>query len=411
MAQRSVGLIIALLAALALLPQLTSATSFADDVGFLRQHTEVIVLTDEVGAAQVAVVPAWQGRVMTSAEQTGSPGFGWINRKVIASGKVEPHINVYGGEDRFWLGPEGGQFSIFFAPGSRFEFEQWFVPKALDMLPFKLVSHSRDRAAFESSFALSNYSGTRFEVGVEREIRVLSPQEAWAKLGVPPSGPVGLVAYESDNTLINAGQQAWRKETGLLSIWILGMLTPSPRATIVVPFQQGAESQFGRAVASDYFGSIPDNRFMVTDRAVFLSGDGKFRSKIGVGPKRALGKLGSYDSDHHVLTIVQFNQPADVTDYVNSLWKLQDNPFSGDVVNAYNDGPATPGATPLGPFYELETSSPAAALKPGERLEHVHRTIHLTGPESELDAVARAALGVSLIEIGSAFRPSQGLSR
>jgi hypothetical protein len=26
-----------------------------------------------------------------------------------------PHINVFGGEDRFWLGPEGGQFSIFFA--------------------------------------------------------------------------------------------------------------------------------------------------------------------------------------------------------------------------------------------------------------------------------------------------------
>jgi hypothetical protein len=93
-----------------------------------------------------------------------------------------------------------------------------------------------------------------------------------------------------------------------------------------------------------------------------------------------------------------------VTDYVNSLWKLQDNPFEGDAVNAYNDGPAMPGAKPIGPFYELESSSPAAALKPGESLSHVHRTIHLSGSKPALDAVARATLGVSLDEIEGAFK-------
>ena len=91
--------------------------------------------------------------------------------------------------------------------------------------------------------------------------------------------------------------------------------------------------------------------------------------------------LGSYDGDNKVLTLVQFTQPAGVTDYVNSLWKLQDNPFGGDAANSYNDGPATPGAKPMGPFYELESSSPAAALAPGESLSHVHRTVHLSGPE------------------------------
>ena len=40
---------------------------------------------------------------------------------IIASGKTQPHINVYGGEDRFWLGPEGGQFSIFFAKDAKFD--------------------------------------------------------------------------------------------------------------------------------------------------------------------------------------------------------------------------------------------------------------------------------------------------
>src|SRR5688572_28962942 len=41
------------------------AGQFASDVAFLRQHTEVVILGDESGA-QVAVAPAYQGRVMTS---------------------------------------------------------------------------------------------------------------------------------------------------------------------------------------------------------------------------------------------------------------------------------------------------------------------------------------------------------
>jgi hypothetical protein len=58
----------------------------------------------------------------------------------------------------------------------------------------------------------------------------------------------------------------------------------------------------------------------------------------------------------------------------------------------------------MGPFFELESSSSAAALAPGKNLSHVHRTLHLSGPEPALDAVAQAALGVSLSAIKSAFR-------
>ncbi|NIY45616.1 MAG: hypothetical protein GWN22_18560, partial [Gemmatimonadetes bacterium] len=87
-------------------------------------------------------------------------------------------------------------------------------------------------------------------------------------------------------------------------------------------------------------------------------------------PYRATPVCGSYDAAARLLTIVQYNQPAGATDYVNSMWELQDEPFGGDVVNSYNDGPPEPGAEPLGPFYELETSSPAAALAPGESITH-----------------------------------------
>lgn len=382
------------------------AATFREDVSFLRAHTEIIVLKDTAGAAEVAVSPSWQGRVLTStAQRDGGISVGWINRELIASGKVMPHINVFGGEDRIWLGPEGGQFSIFFAKGAPFDLEHWYVPAPLDTLPFKMVSRSRAHVAFRAQFTLSNYSGTAFDVELQRDIRILDRAAAWRTLGLAPRSAVSLVAYESKNTLINKGKEPWREETGLLSVWILGMFNASPAVTIVVPIKPGPEIELGVRVTSNYFGAIPQERLQVTERAAFLRGDAKFRSKIGISPKRSVGRLGSYDADHRILTIVELNQPDGVDQYVNSQWKLQDNPFAGDVINSYNDGPPTPGAKQLGSFFEMESSSPAAALGPGDRIEHTHRTFHLMGSEATLDSVARSVLGVSLAQITSALPP------
>jgi YhcH/YjgK/YiaL family protein len=215
---------------------------------------------------------------------------------------------------------------------------------------------------------------------------------------------VDLVAFESDNRITNAGKAPWKRETGLLSIWILGMFNPSPATTIVVPIRPGPDSSLGPKVTSDYFGAVPPDRLSVRDNVIYFSGDGRFRSKIGIGPRRSKGVLGSYDAANRVLTIVQFSQPEGVTDYVNSLWKIQDDPYAGDAANSYNDGPPAPGAKPLGPFYELESSSPAAALAPGASLSHGHRTIHLTGSEAALDAIARPLLGVALADITTALQ-------
>ena len=84
-------------------------------------------------------------------------------------------------------------------------------------------------------------------------------------------------------------------------------------------------------------------------------------------------------------------------------WKLDDEPLRGDAVNAYNDGPLDDGSQ-MGPFYELESVSPAAFLKPGEKLTHKHSVVHLTGDVSELKPVARRTLGVPLKEIQNAFK-------
>ncbi|TKJ37201.1 MAG: hypothetical protein CEE38_09445 [Planctomycetes bacterium B3_Pla] len=378
--------------------------TFGDDVKFLKKYTEVVLLSDAAGDSQVAVLPRMQGRVMTStAEGTGGLSFGWINRELVASGVIEEHINVYGGEDRFWLGPEGGQFSIFFKDGVPFDLEHWFTPAPIDTEPFELISASKSRAVLKKDMELENYSRTVFNLRVDREVRVLSQDKAVADLGTTPAKAVRIVAFESVNKITNTGAKAWKKESGLLSIWILGMFNPSPKTTVVVPFNKGPQSSLGPAVNDAYFGKVPADRLVVGDGVLFFSGDGQYRSKIGLSPQRSRPVLGSYDAVNKVLTIVQYNKPRGVTDYVNSMWELQDEPYKGDVVNSYNDGPAEPGAEPLGPFYELETSSAAAALDPGEHVSHLHRTFHLQGSEADLDPIARATLGVTIDQIKSAF--------
>ena len=392
-------------AALAIAMEIDAAV-FEDDLAFLRQHTQLIVLNAPNGTAQVAVAPAWQGRVVTSSAQ-GAKGrsFGWINRKLITSGQILQHFNPLGGEDRLWLGPEGGQFSVYFAKDAPFDLAHWYVPSAFDTQPFEVIERADDRVAFQSSFELTNYSGTHFQIRVRRTVRVLAPAMARAALSIAPASDLAVVAYESNNTLINAGSSRWTKDKGLLSIWILGMFNPSSTATIVIPIKPGSDSKLGKKTTSDYFGAIPTDRLRETERAVFLRADGQFRSKVGINPKRSLGKLGSYDALNHVLTVVEFDQPPGVTDFVNSLWKIQSDPFAGDVANAYNDGAPAPGVPPMGPFFELESSSPAAALAPGQRLSHTHRTFHIIGPEAELDTVSRTILGLSLAEINTAFLP------
>jgi hypothetical protein len=250
---------------------------------------------------------------------------------------------------------------------------------------------------------LENYSGTTFNLRIDRQIRILEKTEAVKALGITPADTIKMVAFESNNKMTNTGTKPWEKQTGLLSIWILGMFNPSPATTVVAPFHPGSETELGLIVNDDYFGKVPPDRLAVKENVLFFSADGQYRSKIGLSPQRAMSVLGSYDVINKVLTIVQYNKPQGAIDYVNSMWQLQEHPYKGDVVNSYNDGPAEPGAKPLGPFYELETSSPAAALKPGESITHIHRTFHLQGPESDLDAVAKAILTVSIDEIKAAF--------
>jgi len=393
-----------LFAALALIANQDQAATFQEDVDFLKRHTEVLVLKDASQQAQVAVVPDYQGRIMTTtARGPGGRSHGWVNRELIASGEFEPHINVFGGEDRFWLGPEGGQYSIFFAPKVPFDLEHWYTPAPIDTEAFRVAGFNSAHARFFRDLTLTNYSGTVLKVHVEREVRLIDPKPTLEMLGASLPSTVPVVGVESVNEISNTGDQAWTKDTGLLSIWILGMFNASDQSTVVVPFVPGPETALGSAVNDTYFGKVPADRLVVHDGVLFFRGDANYRSKIGISPRRARPLIGSYDAENEVLTLVQYTLPPAAADYVNSMWELQDKPFSGDTVNSYNDGPSGPGAKQMGRFYELESSSPALALKPNETAIHVHRTLHLEGTPADLDPIARQCLGVSLEQIKNAF--------
>jgi hypothetical protein len=174
------------------------------------------------------------------------------------------------------------------------------------------------------------------------------------------------------------------------------MFNAGDKTTIAVPYKQGNEADLGKIVTDDYFGKVPVDRLKIKNGFIFLNADANYRSKIGVSPNRALPILASFDGVNEVLTIAQFSLPEYPAGYVNSLWEMQENPFDGDVVNAYNDGFID--GKQMGKFYELESSSPAATLNVGESMHHVHRTIHLKGNSNELNEVTKTLLGIHLSE-------------
>jgi hypothetical protein len=372
---------------------LSSAASFADDVRFLSKHGEVIVLASPEGA-KLALSAKYQGRVMTSAVSAEGRSLGWIHRAFIESGKTGTPFDNFGGEDRFWLGPEGGQFGLYFPKGAPFAFDAWQTPHEMQEGAWASSDDRPGQVTFRKTMTVANWSGTSFTVDVARTIEMLG-SDAVRTLGVAGDGPA-FVAYQSTNKITNAGKAAWRKESGLLSIWILAMYAPVPDTRVVVPFEKAGG---GPVVNDAYFGKVPADRLSVRDGYLVFKCDGTYRSKIGLSPSRARSVLGSYSRTAKLLTVVRYDGPRRSAPYVNSMWEQQAAPYAGDAVNSYNDGSPGPGKPPLGGFYELETSSAAAELAPGESASHTHTTFHFVGEPSALDPIARSALGVSLEDI------------
>lgn len=377
-------------------PDKKTGPSFADDVAFLDAHAKPIILEDASGG-RIAVSPQYQARVMTSAVAADGRSLGYINRPFIEAAKTGTPFDNFGGEDRFWLGPEGGQFGLYFPPKKPFEFDHWQTPHQMQEGAWQITDQAADHVTFTRTMTVTNWSNVDFTVAVERTIRLLTRADAKSQLALSGAPDGGFVGYETKNRIINQGPNAWTRASGLPSIWILAQFAPAPDAKVVIPFQKGS----GEIVNDRYFGKIAADRLAIHEDKGFLTlvCDGNKRGKIGLGPTRAKSVLGSYSASSSLLTVVSYDGPQKSAPYVNSMWEQQQDPYAGDVVNSYNDGPTAPGKPALGGFYEIETSSPGAELAPGKDQVHTHRTFHFVADRAKLGALAKEALGVSLDDL------------
>ena len=373
--------------------------SFAADSDFLKKwDKDLITLRTENGNSMILLSPKYQGKVFTSTAggQTGK-SFGWINYGAFDK-EPDAHMNAFGGEDRLWLGPEGGPFSLYFAGGKEMEFENWHTPPPIDIEPWDLVSSSEKDARLVKKMELKNYAGTSLKINIDRKIEILEPATIGEMLSVSLGDKVQAVGFRTTNTLQNVGDKAWDEQSGAPCMWSLDMFTPTPGTVIIIPYETAGE---GKVATTDYFGEISPDRLKMEEGIIYFKADGLSRGKLGIPPQRVRPVAGSYAADAGVLTITLFDIDKNGT-YLNQEWTTKKDPFSGDAMNAYNDGPLDDG-TQMGPFYEIESVSPAAFLKPNEEMVHKHSVFHFTGDREALNGIATKVLGTTLSKISAVF--------
>ncbi|MFZ5939528.1 MAG: DUF6786 family protein [Bacteroidota bacterium] len=368
----------------------------------LEQGAEVLELKNAEENAALIVVPSMQGRVMTStASGDEGPGFGWINHDFIRRGVRSPQFNNFGGEERLWLGPEGGPFSLFFGKDREQVYENWVVPAAVDREAFEVVSARDQNISLRLRSTVFNAAGQAFPLQLGRNISLLNRNDLSEMIFVGLPDAVQCVAYRSDNILTNRGTGPWTRDRGLVSLWMSSMLRVSSSTFIYIPYNEWGE---GEVVNDEYFVKVPGDRLITGKGMIRFRADGALRSKIGLSESRSQGICGCYDPEKRILTVVKILPPEKKGPYVNSVWGPQDDPYHGDVINAYNDGPLEDGRI-MGPFCELECSSPALELLPGESQQHTQVVMHFSGEEKDLDRIIRAVFGFGPEILNPIFLP------
>ncbi len=384
----------------------TDSTTFSPgtygyDLDFLQRYDSVVILSNPGDSARVIVSPKYQAKVFTSTTDGASGlSFGWVNYKAFTA-PPDAHMNAFGGENRLWLGPEGGKYSLFFKPGAAMNFDQWKTPAPFDTEPWTTLQANSNRVLLQTKMQLTNYAGTTLQLTCDRTISIEDKNEIEKGLEIALPSNTKVVGYRTSNVLTNTGTFAWNEKTGMPCLWLLDMFKPSPNTVIIVPVKDFTNQPFSAVATTNYFGEIAADRLRHSMNALFLKADGKSRGKLGVVPQKARSLAGSYDPDKKVLTIIHFTVNSSAR-YLNQEWNTNKPVFKGDAVNAYNDGPLADGSQ-MGPFYELESVSPAAFLQPGQSLSHVHEVFHFTGSETDLSGIASRLLGVSLAEATKPF--------
>ncbi len=352
---------------------------------------ETITLRSAKGAGCILIAPDLSARIM-AVSMNGEKGenFGFVKPEAIANRGKDPQFNAYGGALRWWVGPEGGQYGVAFPPGTRnFDLDSWYISEEYNGKSFA-VAYPRQGAGTSALMgadcSIENASGTRFHIGTTIRVSLLeNPLEQSGVRG--KNRRVKHLGYLCETTFENISAVPMRKETGLVSIWLLGMYVAGPRTFVIAPFERKGT---GTIVTDTYFSAdgIGGDRLMIRERGGYLvfRADAKERSKIGLSRSRASNTIASIDLSRNLFTVWQFPIRRRMP-YVNSLWEHQKRPYAGDVTNSYNDDGN------FGNLYELECSSHALALAPHERFCFPLEIHHYSGPQEALFRIADRLLG------------------
>lgn len=373
---------------------------WAEAVEFLRDtRNETIIIEARKSPAAVVLAPGLVGRVMCSTfDRKQGEAHAWINEAACRKGKVDPVFNNFGGEERLFFAPEGGQFGLMFGRKES-RFENYCVQAGMNSLDYQLVSRDDHSALIQADMTLDNYTGTRFKLHVDRRVTLLEV----CPFTLEVDHPVELVAFQSENTVTNVGPDPWTRKNGTVAMWCLGQLLEHPRLTIVVPTQPRTHPRLPPPTVDEYFkdfcvgGTFPSNRRASFDDFVLLFADGRVRCKVGVKKQRATGRLGSFEPDTCHLVLVDHDFYPEL-DYVSGYWRYCKDPYDGDALSIYIDGPDQADG-PQGTCYELETVSPALFLRPRESFSYRSRTFHIRGDREDVGSICRRFLRADLAQI------------
>lgn len=367
--------------------------TFAEVRELLRQSgNDGFVLTGRNNQSVVLVAPNLAGRVMaTSFDGEQGEINGFVDARAFKEGMRDIWDN-WGGEERYWLGPEGGQFGLMFQ-GKKNCFANYSVPPGFNKQEYIVTEHagSGNSLTMQASFTLRNAAGTHFSLACTRRITALDE----CPYAVGAGSAVESVGFESASSIVNMGPNAWTKETGCLAHWHLGQFLPGPRVIAIIPFRQGAIAD--PPVREDYFrdfcigGKMPPERYWIRDGFVLFRADGKCRTKIGQNRSRATGLLGSYNLETDEIILLEYDFYPNL-EYAASYWYEQPEPFHGDCISFSAEGPDEEGG-PDGRCYELEAMSPALLLAPDQCFTFRTRTMHIRGPRAAMAAICRRHLG------------------
>jgi len=354
------------------------------------------VLRGTDGQKVVVVVPSLAGRVLcTGSAGLVGPTDSYILEDQIRKGPIQtgPGViwNNVGGEERIWLGPEGGPHALFFSPGAAQRIENYWIPSALDLAPFQVTDVHRNGqyVTISAPASLNNYAGTHFDLEITRRIEILD--DCPFSAGAYPE--FAFTGFESRTWVRNTGTQAWTRDSGALSIWTIGQFPGRRQTVVLLPFQPGAEAELGPPISMDdylrmFYPEHPPRREEIGrlgEHCFQFRANGDVMAKAELPTRRCLGRIASLDPDRLEMRIVQASVYPTLDYACSFVLPTTADPYSGGAMSSFSAARNLDEQS----YYELESLSPALFLGPGETFCHVSRTYHLRGDEQTIMEICR----------------------